>query len=50
MQEKFVDIELDIEFAVENKDKNLAKIEIIHAREKPVKNSLLEITSILNKP
>ena len=47
MEEKCVDIGLDIEFAEENKKKFLAKIEMIEQKEAPIKKSLLELAGIL---
>ena len=47
LQEKFIDIELDIEFANEERDKHEAKMDVIMLKEKPIQKSLLELTGLL---
>ena len=47
LQEKFTDIELDIEFANEEREKHEAKMEVIRLKDKPIRKSLLELAAIL---
>ena len=47
LQEKFIDIELDIEFANEEREKHEAKMDVIMLKENPIQKSLLELTGLL---
>ena len=47
LQEKFTEIELDIEFANEEREKHEAKMEVIRLKDQPIRKSLLELAAIL---
>ena len=47
MEEKCIDLELDIEFAIEEREKHEEKMAVIHQKEAPIKKSLLELSAIL---